>query len=378
MLTIPGCRKRVERLREAMDSSWEMESPWDAAVIHLPEHLLYFANFLAPPASLNLHNSSFLLIERDGPVTLFTDNWLADAAGTAAVDAVVVKEWYACRAPALNRALVVAEAVGEHLERLSAVTIAAEVAHVPLHVAHATGTIADIEPLIRKLREVKDPDEIEAVRKGIRTAEAMHDASRALLEPGATEIEYYARLVERATVAAGTPFVMMCDLASGPRAAKGGGAPTDRRIEEGDLVLLDLFPYVEGYRGDITNTLVAGGRPSARQEAAFHIVEEALRRGEALLHPGTPIREIYRAMDAALRTPPGKGLVHHGGHNLGLGHPEAPEIVPDSDRTIEAGMIMTLEPGIYDLPTGGIRLEHDYLIGRDGPERMSNHRLGLA
>jgi len=372
MLTIPGCRKRVERLRDAMDPSWE------AAVIRLPEHLLYLANFFPLPSSLNLHSSSFLLIERAGPVTLFTDNWLAEAAGTAAVDAVVVKEWYASRTPALNRAMIVAEAVSEHMERLKVVTLAAEVAHVPLHVAHATGAIADIEPLIRKLREVKDHDEIEAVRRGIRTAEAMHDASRALLEPGATEIEYYARLVERATVAAGTPFVMMCDLASGPRAAKGGGAPTDRRIEEGDLVILDLFPYVEGYRGDITNTLVAGGRPSAEQEAAFRIVEEAIRRGEALLSPGTPVREIYRAMDAALRTPPGKGLVHHGGHNLGLGHPEAPEIVPDSDRTLEAGMIMTLEPGVYELPSGGIRLEHDYLITRDGPERLSNHRLGLA
>ena len=372
MLTVPGCRKRVERLREAMDPAW------DAALLRLPEHLLYLANFFAPPASLNLHSSSFLLIERDGPVTLFTDNWLADAAQAAAVDEVVLREWYACRAPALDRAIVVSDAVRERVEKLRVKTLAAEAAHLPAAVAGAARAHADIGPVVRKLREVKDPDEIEAVRKGIRTAEAIHDASRALLQPGATEIEYYAKLVERATVAAGTPFVMMCDLASGPRAAKGGGAPTERRIEEGDLVILDMFPYVEGYRGDITNTLVAGGRPSAEQEAAFRIVEEALRRGEALLRPGTPVREVYRAMDAALRTPPGKGLTHHGGHNLGLGHPEAPEIVPDSDRTIEAGMIMTLEPGIYDLPSGGIRLEHDYLITRDGPERLSNHRLGLA
>jgi Xaa-Pro dipeptidase len=372
MLTIPGCRKRVERLRDAMDPSWE------AAVIRLPEHLLYLANFFPLPSSLNLHSSSFLLIERDGPVTLFTDNWLADQAQSAAVDEVVVKEWYASRGPALNRALIVSEAIRERIEKLRVKTVAAELAHLPAHVAVSAGACADIEPVVRKLREVKDADEIEAVRRGIRTAEAVHEASRALLAPGKTEIEYYAGLVERATLAAGTPFVMMCDLVSGPRAAKGGGPPTDRRIQEGELVILDIFPYVEGYRGDITNTLVAGGRPSAEQEAAYRIVEEAIRRGESLLRPGTPVREVFHAMDAALRTAPGTGLVHHGGHNLGLGHPEAPEIVPESDRTLEAGMIMTLEPGVYELPSGGIRLEHDYLITRDGPERLSNHRLGLA
>jgi Xaa-Pro aminopeptidase len=372
MLTIPGCRKRVERLRDAMDPSWE------AAVIRLPEHLLYLANFFASPSSLNLHSSSFLLIERDGPVTLFTDNWLADAAGSTAADEVVVREWYTCRGPAHDRALIVSEAVRERIEKLGVKTLAVEIAHVPAGVTGAVRAHADITPVIRKLREVKDSDEIEAVRRGIRTAEAIHEASRALLEPGATEIEYYARLVERATLAAGTPFVMKCDLASGPRAAKGGGAPTERRIEKGDLVILDMFPYVEGYRGDITNTLVAGGRPTAEQETAFRLVEESLRRGEALLRPGTPVREIFHAMDAALRATPGKGLTHHGGHNLGLGHPEAPEIVPESDRTLDAGMVMTLEPGIYDLPSGGIRLEHDYLITPGGPERLSNHRLGLA
>ena len=272
MLTIPGCRKRVERLREAMDPSWE------AAVIRLPEHLLYLANFFPLPNSLNLHSSSFILVERQGPVTLFTDNWLAEASASAAVDEVVVREWYASRTPALDRALIVSDAVRERIEKLRVKTLAVELAHVPAQVTAAARSHVDIAPVVRRLREVKDPDEIEAIRRGIRTAEAIHQASRGLLQPGISEIEYYAGLVARATIVAGTPFVMMCDLASGPRAAKGGGLPTERRIEKGDLVILDMFPYVEGYRGDITNTLVAGGRPSAEQEAAFRLVEEAIRR----------------------------------------------------------------------------------------------------
>jgi Xaa-Pro aminopeptidase len=373
MLTSQGSRKRVERLRARWDPSW------DAAVIHLPEHLLYFANFFPLPNSLNLQSSSFLLIERDGPVTLFTDNWLGEAGSSAAVDDVVVTEWYACRSYARNRDLIVGHAIRNRIESLRVETLAAELAHIPVHVGSAARELADIEPLIRELREIKDPDEIDAIRRGIRTAEAVHEASRTLLEPGITEIEYYAALLEPATVAAGMPFVMMCDLASGARAAQGGGAPTARRIEEGELVILDMFPYVEGYRGDITNTLVAGGRPSAAQEEVFRLVLEGLRAGESLLRPGTPVSEIFAAIDGTFRSSPGeRRLTHHGGHAIGLGHPEAPEIVPESDRRLEPGMVMTLEPGLYGLPTGGIRVEHDYLITAEGHEQLSNHRLGLG
>ena len=56
----------------------------------------------------------------------------------------------------------------------------------------------------------------------------------------------------------------------------------------------------------------------------------------------------------------------------------APELVLESDRIIESGMVLTLEPGVYGKPTGGIRLEHDYLVTDDGFERLSNHELGLA
>ena len=74
----------------------------------------------------------------------------------------------------------------------------------------------------------------------------------------------------------------------------------------------------------------------------------------------------------------GEELVHHAGHAIGLGHPEAPELVLESDRVIESGMVLTLEPGVYGRPSGGVRLEHDYLITEDGFERLSNHELGLA
>ncbi len=380
MLTKNGCRSRLARLREGMTQDC------DAILIHLPEHLLYLANFFPDPSSLNYNSSSFLLVEKDGKSTLFVDNWLSDPED-AAVDEVVVTDWYTGEGPARNRAEAVAETVVDRLEKLKVETIAAESNRVPLSIQlgrKVARTVVDVERDLRHLREIKDPDEIEAIQRGVRTAEAIHQASREFLRPGLSELEYYSALVERAIVAAGAPFVMMCDLASGPRAAAGGGPPTTRILQEGELVILDMFPYVAGYRGDITNTLVVGGEPNGEQQELFEIVLRGLKAAESLLRPGTPVREIFQTVDSLFRESAGNSdsddrrLIHHAGHAIGLGHPEAPEIVPESDATLREGMVVTLEPGLYGIESGGIRLEHDYLITADGYRRLSDHTLGLS
>ena len=377
MPTQEGARERLARFRETLDPDVE------AALICRPEHLLYLGNFYPRPNSLNLHGSGYLLIERDGPCTLFTDNWLAGDAVEAPpqesspVDLVLSATWYDCVKPATPRGGVVAELVNETLEKKKISRLAAETSFLPRQAAACVDSVIDCEAALLSMRERKYPDEIEAIRKGVRTAEAVHRASRELLEPGQREIDYYGRLVARATSEAETPFVMMCDLASGERAASGGGAPGKRVIEEGDLVILDIFPYVEGYRGDITNTLVAGGNPTSEQTELFGLVASSLEKAAALLKPGTPASAFSEVIIETFAAA-GEELVHHAGHAIGLGHPEAPELVLESDRTIDSGMVLTLEPGIYGKPSGGIRLEHNYLITEDGFEQLSHHELGLA
>ena len=377
MLTREGARERLSRFRETLGGDIE------AALICRPEHLLYLGNFYPLPNSLNLHGSGYLLIERDGPCTLFTDNWLAGDAveappeDSSPVDLVLSATWYDCVKPAVPRAGAVASLVNETLEKKKIGRLAAETSFLPRQAAACVDSVIDCEPTLLSMRERKYPDEIEAIRKGVRTAEAVHSASRELLEPGIREIDYYAQLVARATSEAETPFVMMCDLASGERAAGGGGAPGKRVIDEGDLVILDIFPYVEGYRGDITNTLVAGGNPTSDQADLFALVTSSLEKAEALLRPGTPAAAFSEAIIETFSAA-SEELVHHAGHAIGLGHPEAPELVLESDRIIESGMVLTLEPGVYGKPSGGIRLEHDYLITDEGFERLSNHELGLA
>jgi Xaa-Pro aminopeptidase len=380
MLTPAGCRGRIARLRAALDPGL------DAVLVCRPEHVLYFANHYPLPNSLNLRSSSYLLIRRDGSTTLFTDNWLTPST-EAAADEIIVVEWYTGKEPARNRLHAVASAVASYIRAAAFKTVGTETAVLPVLVARSAGELVDIEALITSQREVKDPDEIAAIRLAIRTAEAVQAASRELLQPGMREIDYYATLLDRATRVAERPFVMMCDLASGERAAAGGGPPTTRVMQEGELVILDFFPYQEGYRGDISNTLCVGGRPTGEQKEAFERSLAALQAGEGLLRPGARAADVFAAMNGSLQSgsPPRNGseggerysLKGHGGHAIGLGHPEPPHIVPRSDRTLSAGMVLTLEPGVYGLSSGGVRLEHNYLITADGFERLSLHRLGL-
>jgi Xaa-Pro aminopeptidase len=371
MLTPTGCKGRVARLCAALDAGL------DGAIISRPEHVFYFSNLCPLPSSLNQDSSSFLLIRRNGSTTLFTDNWLAPST-EAAADEIIVVEWYSMQEPARDRRQAVASAVGAHARASGLKALGAELAVLPALIAKAVPELVDLDGLIASFREVKDPDEIAAIRLALHASEAVHAASRRLLVPGLREIDYYAALLAEATRSLERPFTMMCDLISGERTAAGGGPPTTKVLLDGDLVILDLFPCVEGYRADLANTLCVGGQPVAAQREAFACVQSALRAGELRLRPGTPVAEIFEAMDSELREGPGRrSLTHHGGHGLGLGHPEAPHIVPRSPRTLSAGMVITLEPGLYDPSLGGVRIEHEYLITPDGFERLSKHELGL-
>ena len=166
-----------------------------------------------------------------------------------------------------------------------------------------------------------------------------------------------------------------------------GGPPTSRKIEPGDLLLLDFSVVVSGYRGDFTNTFAVGGGPTARQRELFEACLGAIAAGEARLKPGTPAREV----DAAVRGHfASLGLDHaftsHSGHGLGLGHPEPPYFVPDSDEPSSAATCVALEPGLYiegrgghairaELPDHGRRLR-DTLESR-APDQDSTHERWL-
>ena len=195
-----------------------------------------------------------------------------------------------------------------------------------------------------------------------------------------TELDAYLIVQNAAMTELGEQVIVYGDFASGPRCARDkGGPPTSRKIEPGDLLLLDFSVIVSGYRGDFTNTFAVGGGPTPGQRELFEACVGALHAGEAVLKPGTAARAStppFAAISATLGLD--KYFPTHSGHGLGLGHPEPPYFVPESSDTLQAGDVVALEPGLYVEGTGGMRYERNYLITADGYETLSNHEIRIA
>ncbi len=169
------------------------------------------------------------------------------------------------------------------------------------------------------------------------------------------------------------------DFACGTRAIRGGGPPTALRVEEGDLYILDIFPFFQGYHCDLCRTF-AVGTPSALQQEAWQVVRDAHEKIEKLIRPGVAAREVYQEIRSFLDSfaPACGSFWHHLGHGLGMDGWEYPWITPGSDHVIQQSEVLAVEPGLYgECLQGGIRIEHNYLVGADGIEALDHFPIEL-
>jgi Xaa-Pro aminopeptidase len=123
---------------------------------------------------------------------------------------------------------------------------------------------------------------------------------------------------------------------------------------------------------------LAAGDPTNEQQMLFRLCEAAMTGGENALQPGVRAADVYAAVSRPLEEAGYGALPHHAGHGIGLGHPEPPILVPESEDILEVGDVVTLEPGMYVESIGGMRIENNYLITEDGAEKLSNHLISLT
>jgi Xaa-Pro aminopeptidase len=379
MLTAEGCAARRQRLWDALPTEC------DLLVVGDPSHLICFAGYAPSPFEFRTVESGALLLLERGRATLMADNLVQPFLERAHVDERVAPVWYAGQKSAPHRKAQLVTSVLDRLASMPGQRVGVELASVPagvllgLQKARPSVAITDISPIIRPLRRSKDPDELAVMRRSIAAGEAAHAAALRELKPGMSEFDAYQVVARAAIGALGEPAIVYGDFVSGPRCAREkGGAPSSRTIEPGDLVILDFSVVVSGYRGDFTNTFAVGRAPTPRQRSMFEACVGALRAAEALLRPGTPAR----AVDAAVRghfaaLGLDRAFTTHSGHGLGLGHPEPPYFVPQSDDVLQAGDVVAVEPGLYIEGEGGMRYERNYLIRDDGFETLSKHELRI-
>jgi Xaa-Pro aminopeptidase len=379
MLTAQGCVARRERLQRAAPADC------DFLLVGSPEHLIYLADFAPSPFVFRTAEWGALLLLEPGRATLIADDMLGPFAEAAHIDERVTPAWYDGDHAAPERRGLLVRSVLDRLARTPGGRVGVELAAVPsgvvegLRSARSGLEVVDISPVFRPMRRSKDADEVEALRRSIRAGEAAHAAALASVRPGMTELEVYSLVRSAAEKAAGRPTILYGDFASGPRCElEKGGSPTSRRIEPGDLLLLDFSVVLDGYRGDFTNTFVVGGGATSGQRDLFDACVAALEAGESQLRAGVRARDV----DAAVRSVFAAGgleayFPHHSGHGIGLGHPEPPYFVPRSDETLLTGDIVTIEPGLYVEGVGGMRFERNYLVTDDGFETLSRHAIRI-
>jgi Xaa-Pro dipeptidase len=224
---------------------------------------------------------------------------------------------------------------------------------------------------ISELRKVKDAEEIELMRKaaeltseGMRVAYETVAAGRREYEVAA-EIEY----AMRKQGSYGTAFETI--VASGVCSAFPHGGCSDRKIREGDLVVVDVGATYKSYRSDMTRTLVAGC-PSDKQKKLYHTVKTAQEKAFEAVKPNAKAADVDGvARKIIAEEGYGEYFVHSLGHGVGLDVHEPPTLSPESKDVLAAGNVVTVEPGIYLVGYGGIRIEDTVLVQKNGAEKLT-------
>lgn len=228
----------------------------------------------------------------------------------------------------------------------------------------------DISQDISDLRSIKDADEIENIRHAAALADIGQEAVWKYAKAGMTELELFSLAHRDMEAVVGYRIPLMSDLSCGVGTSSGGGMPTNRKIQAGDLILSDFQPCLNGYWGDSCSTMVVA-KPTAIQKETFSLVREALEIGIQATKPGVPAYEIDQLMRAHIGNYP-----HHSGHSVGTAYHEEPRITPYNKTELKPGMLVALEPAIYK-ENWGIRLEHLILVTSTGSEILTKFRHRL-
>ncbi|MFN0134673.1 MAG: M24 family metallopeptidase [Phycisphaerae bacterium] len=226
--------------------------------------------------------------------------------------------------------------------------------------------------LIAKHRAAKMPHEVDAIRRGIRIAQDAFEAVRPQVKVGVTESWVAARLEFEMKQRGAGAVSFSTIVAFGPNSSLPHYEPTNRKLADGECVLIDWGAKVDRYCSDLTRTFYPTSIAPALGKA-FSAVREAHDRAIAVIKPGMKGSAVDKvARDHLRKAGYDKQFGHGLGHGIGLNIHEAPRLGKKSDDVLKPGMVVTIEPGVYLPGIGGVRLEDDVLITETGCEVLSS------
>ena len=344
--------KRVQKLREALDAH-----SLDAILVSQPENRRYLSGFTG--------SAGFLLVTADRAV-LATDFRYYEQVGRQAPG------WELAKITGYFKDLL-----PNLLADLGVKRLGFESQHVTVDDLYTwSAAVEGIEwlPLkktVETIRAVKDETEIEALRRAVQITDDAFAHLVEVIRPGMTEVEaaWQIEVFMRTHGASKIAFDLI--VAAGPNGALPHARPGDRAIQPGEPIVIDIGCTVDGYCSDMTRTICLG-KPSAKYLEIWNLVRQAQEAAEADIRAGVTGAEADALARDVIRDAGYAEFFGHGlGHGVGLAVHEDPRASRLWPEAFEAGMTLTVEPGIYLPGEFGVRIEDLVVIREDGVEILT-------
>ena len=231
----------------------------------------------------------------------------------------------------------------------------------------------DASTALAALRITKDADEIAKMRRAVVIAQNALKACIPLIKIGMREKELASELTIQLLKNGSSPEIPFSPIvSSGPNSANPHAAPSDRKLQAGDMLVIDWGAGYDGYISDLTRTF-AVGQVDAECQKIHKIVQEANAAGRAAGKPGAPCAAVDKAArDVIEKSGYGVYFNHRTGHGIGMEGHEDPYMRGDNMEILKPGMCYTVEPGIYLTERNGVRIEDNMVVTESGTESLSD------
>jgi Xaa-Pro dipeptidase len=237
----------------------------------------------------------------------------------------------------------------------------------------ASAEFPDASRVVSSLRILKDANEVSAIRQAVRVAQNALEALLPHIKISVTEEEVAAELLLQLLRAGTQPELSFSPIvSSGPNSANPHASPSRRKLQVGDLLVVDWGALSGGYVSDLTRTF-AVGEVDPEYHKIHRIIQEANAAGRAVGKPGVLCLDVDLAARQVIeKAGYGVFFTHRTGHGIGMEGHEEPYIRSNNDQVLEPGMCYTVEPGIYLPGRNGVRIEDNVVITPQGNECLSD------
>ena len=265
------------------------------------------------------------------------------------------------------------DAAAQQIVRLKLTNIGIEAEHMPVSLRSrlrkllpAKIKLKETSSLTEDIRLVKDAGELSAIERAVNLGADIFEVALKTIKPGVRETDVAAELEYAARRAGASGMSFETIVASGPRSALPHGKASVARIPERGFVVLDYGVILDGYCSDMTRTIHVG-KPSPEARRMYNAVLESQLAGVAAVKAGATAGQVDHACRSVLRRAKlDRFFTHSTGHGVGLEIHEMPRLARNQETPLAAGMVVTIEPGVYVEGKGGVRIEDMVAVTEEG------------